>query len=220
MSNGINAIKGFDYQATVTLDLLFDHFGSKGPSARARPEGHEDIDLTWQEGPLERRHYFQIKKPREDNQGNLKPSPWTLVEAVDELLPNTIKNLCRNLYEQTWILGDVVSDALQSLLDSGADAPVRAADNYWTALHLLVRDELIKKSDLDKSKRNQLLRWRPTIDRQAAPPDVLQSVIQAFRDEIIASGAPSAIADRYRDRVTELVCTENLSAGVVVVKST
>jgi hypothetical protein len=42
MSNGINAIKGFDYQATVTLDLLFDHFDSRGPSARARPEGHED----------------------------------------------------------------------------------------------------------------------------------------------------------------------------------
>lgn len=204
MSNGINAIKGFDYQATVTLDLLFDHFDSKGPSARARPEGHEDIDLTWQEGPLERRHYLQIKKPREDNQGNLKPSPWTLVEAVDELLPNTIRNLQGNFYEQTWILGDVVSDALQSLLDSGADAPVRAADNYWTALHLLVRDELIKKSDLDKSQRNQLLRWRPAIDRQAAPPDVLQSVIQAFRGEIIASGAPSTIADRYRDRVTEL----------------
>jgi hypothetical protein len=204
MSNGINAIKGFDYQATVTLDLLFEHFDSKGPSARARPEGHEDIDLTWQEGSVERRHYFQIKKPREDNQGNLKPSPWTLVEAVDELLPNTIRNLCGNLYEQTWILGNAVSDALRSLLDSGVDAPVRALETYWTALHLLVRDEIIKKSNLDKLQRDRLLRWRPAVDRQAAPADVLQSIIQAFRGEIIASGAPSTIADRYRDRVTEL----------------
>ncbi|WP_316186685.1 MULTISPECIES: HEAT repeat domain-containing protein [unclassified Bradyrhizobium] len=204
MSNGISAIKGFDYQATVTLDLLFDHFDGKGQSARVRPEGHEDIDLTWQEGSVERRHYFQIKKPREDNQGNLKPSPWTLVEAVDELLPNTIKNLCGNLYEQTWILGDLVSDALQSLLNWGADAPLRAADVYWTALHLLVRDEVIKKSDLDKSTRNQLLRWRPTVDQKAAPADALQSLVQAFLDEITASGAPSTIADRYRDRVIEL----------------
>jgi hypothetical protein len=204
MSNGINAIKGFDYQATVTRDLLFKHFDSKGPSARARPEGHEDIDLTWQEGSVERRHYFQIKKPREDNQGHLKPRPWTLVEAVDELLPNTIRNLRGNLYEQTWIVGDVVADDLQSLLDSGADAPARVAETYWTALHLLVRDEIIKKSNLAKPRRDRLLRWRPVVDRQATPADVLQSLIRTFGDEITSSGAPSTIADRYRDRVTEL----------------
>jgi hypothetical protein len=39
MSNGVNAIKGFDYQATVILDRLFDHFDHNGPRARARPEG-------------------------------------------------------------------------------------------------------------------------------------------------------------------------------------
>lgn len=104
-----------------------------------------------------------------------------MVEAVDELLPNAIKNLRGNLYEQTCILGDAVSDALQSLLRSGADAPVHAADTYWTALHLLVRDEIIKKSDLDKSTRDQLLAWRSAVDEQAVPADVLQSVIQAIR---------------------------------------
>jgi hypothetical protein len=204
MSNGINAIKGFDYQATVTLDLLFDHFDSRGPSARARPEGHEDIDLTWQESSVELRCYFQIKKPREDNQGNLKPSPWTLVEAVDELLPNTIRNLRGNLYEQTWILGDVVADNLRSLLEAGADAPTRVPETYWTALHLLVRDEIIKKGHLDKPQRERLLRWRPAVDRQAAPADMLQSLVRAFGDEITSSAAPSKIADRYRDQVTEL----------------
>ncbi len=204
MSNGINAIKGFDYQATVTLDLLFEHFDNKGTSARARPEGHEDIDLTWLENTVEHRHYFQIKKPREDNQGNLKPSPWTLVEAVDDLLPNTIKNLCGNLYQQTWILGDAVSGALQSLLDSGVDAPVRSAETYWTALHLLVRDEIIKKSNLDKPQRNRLLRWRPAVDRQGAPDGILQSLVREFGDEITSCVAPRTIAERYRDRIAEL----------------
>ena len=47
MSNGIYAIKGFDYQATVILDRLFDHFDSNGPTARARPEGDDDLDLSW-----------------------------------------------------------------------------------------------------------------------------------------------------------------------------
>lgn len=204
MSNGINAIKGFDYQATVTLDLLFMHFDSKGASARVRPEGHDDIDLIWQENSVECRHYYQIKKPREDNQGNLKPRPWTLVEAVDELLPNTIRNLRGNPYGQTWILGDVISGDLQSLLTAGAAAPAHAAETYWTALHLLVRDEIIKKNDLAQSQRDRLLRWRPAVDRQAARPDDLQSLIRAFCDEITSSGAPSTIAARYRDRVTEL----------------
>jgi hypothetical protein len=71
-------------------------------------------------------------------------------------------------------------------------------------LHLLVRDEIIKKSNLDKPQRNRLLRWRPSVDQQIAPADMLQSLVRAFGDEIKSSGAPSTISDRYRDRVTEL----------------
>jgi hypothetical protein len=54
MSNGINALKGFDYQATVILDRLFDHFERNGPDARARPEGEDDLDLSWIENAGER----------------------------------------------------------------------------------------------------------------------------------------------------------------------
>jgi hypothetical protein len=69
MSNDVNAIKGFEYQATVILDRLFDHFDRHGPSARVRPEGIVDLDLCWTEGGIDCRHYLQIKKPREDNDG-------------------------------------------------------------------------------------------------------------------------------------------------------
>ncbi len=75
MSNGINAIKGFDYQATVILDRLFEHFECDGPTARVRPEGVDDLDLSWTKDAVEHRRYEQIKKPTEDDQGNLKPSP-------------------------------------------------------------------------------------------------------------------------------------------------
>jgi hypothetical protein len=64
MSNGVNAIKGFDYQATVILDRLFDHFDHNGPQARARPEGADDLDLFWVKDAVEHRRYQQIKKPR------------------------------------------------------------------------------------------------------------------------------------------------------------
>src|SRR5579871_5353776 len=204
MSNGINAIKGFDYQATVTLDRLFDHFDRNGPTARVRPEGIEDIDLYWLEGAIEHYQYFQIKKPREDNKGNLKPRSWTLADAVADLLPNTIKNLRGNRYEQNWIIGDTASDDLQSLLTAGTNAPVVAAETYWTAVHLLVRDEVIKARGLDQQQRDKLLRWRPTFNGQAKPAEVLSDMTEAFRKEVAGIGAPSAVSDEYRDNVTEL----------------
>jgi len=196
MSNGINAIKGFEYQATVILDRLFEHFDRNGPTARVRPEGIEDLDLYWTEGAIERRHYLQIKKPREDNDGHLKPRPWTLSEAITELLPNTIKNLRGNQFEQTWIIGDAVSDELRSLLDGGANAPVAAAEAYWTAVHLLLRNEIIDCEKLDTPQRNKILCWRPVVDRQAQPADVLSTMTEAFREEVSNIGASSAISER------------------------
>lgn len=115
MSNGINAIKDFDYQATVILDRLFDHFDQRGPQARVRPEGDDDLDLIWTTGSVEFRRYEQIKKPRENNQGDLAPRAWTLADVVEELLPNTIANLTGNSYEQVWIVGDQVNDEVRAL---------------------------------------------------------------------------------------------------------
>jgi hypothetical protein len=204
MSNGIHAIKGFEYQATVILDRLFDHFDRNGPTARVRPEGIEDLDLYWTEGAVERRHYLQIKKPREDNDDHLKPRAWTLSDAVAELLPNTIRNLRGNQFEQTWLIGDTVSDELRSLLDGGVDAPTVAAEAYWTAVHLLARDEIIDGEKLDAPQRNKLLRWRPTIDGRARPADVLSAMIEAFRQEAGSIGAPNAMSDRYRGKIAEL----------------
>jgi hypothetical protein len=66
MSGGISAIRGFDYQATVILDLLFDHFDRHGPGASVRPEGKDDLDLRWTDASVDRRRFVQIKKPTED----------------------------------------------------------------------------------------------------------------------------------------------------------
>ena len=61
MSNGISAIKGFDYQATVILDRLFEHFERYGTAAQVRPEGIDDLDLYWTVNSAEYRRYEQIK---------------------------------------------------------------------------------------------------------------------------------------------------------------
>ena len=204
MSNGVIAIRGFEYQATVILDRLFDHFDRNGPTARVRPEGDDDLDLYWTENQVERRHYLQIKKPREDDEGNLRPRPWTLSDAVTELLPNTVRHLRGNRHEQTWIIGDVAADDLQALLDAGIKAPIDAAKPYWTAVHLLVRNEIADAAGLDKAQREKFLRWRPTIDPQVKPGDALKAVIEAFCKEIKDIGGSAALADRYSGKVIEL----------------
>jgi hypothetical protein len=123
MSGGISAIKGFDYQATVILNRIFDHFEQYGPTALARPEGKDDLDLSWTvDGAAHHRHE-QIKKPAEDQAGNLTPKPWTVAKAVKDLLPATISHLSGNFDTQIWILGDTVSAELQSLAAAGKNGP-------------------------------------------------------------------------------------------------
>ena len=202
MSNGINAIKGFDYQATVILDRLFDHFDRNGPKARARPEGDDDLDLSWIKDAVEHRRYQQIKKPREDNQGNRTPRAWTLSEACDELLPNTITNLSGNAYEQVWIVGDEVTEEVRSLLGSRSDASFIKA--YFRALHLLARDEAINTPGVDNSLRRQLLRWQPPANLPTDPAGALSSMTQSFREFVKTIGGPDDVADRYRAKAAEL----------------
>jgi hypothetical protein len=115
MSGGISAIKGFDYQATVILGRLFDHFDRYGATAQVRPEGIDDFDLSWTANGIEHRRYEQIKKPTEDAEGNLNPTPWTLAAAIDGLLPYTIAHLSSNSHTQIWIAGDTVDFAVSAL---------------------------------------------------------------------------------------------------------
>lgn len=95
MDGGIHALKGFIYQATVILDVLLPHFEQR-PNARARPEEVDDLQLSWTEAGPPRFEYVQIKKPREDNQGQLRAQPWTLREVARELLPSALLHLHGN----------------------------------------------------------------------------------------------------------------------------
>jgi hypothetical protein len=59
MANGVIAISGFDYQATIILAELFDHFEAHGSQATVRPEGKDDLDLHWLEGVEPRSRHIQ-----------------------------------------------------------------------------------------------------------------------------------------------------------------
>jgi hypothetical protein len=204
MSNGISAIKGFDYQATVILDRLFDHFDRYGLAAQARPEGIDDLDLSWTADAAEYRRYEQIKKPREDSEGNLKPTSWSLSEAIDELLPNTVAHLTGNSYEQVWIVGDEIDDALRSLVNAGENAPTAVTGPYWSAVHAFARNDAVGACSLERSIRQKLQRWRIPVDLPTNPSDALSRILNDFGDFAKSAGAEDDVATKYSRKAAQL----------------
>lgn len=212
MSGGISALKGFNYQAVVILSRLFDHFDRHGLAARARPEGFDDLDLIWEENGAELRRYEQIKKPTEDNAGNLNPTPWTLAGAIEELLPNTVAHLVGNSASQVWIVGDAVDPQLASLVAAGANAPSTATQAYWIAVHGLARNEAIGAADLAQSVRQKLRRWRLPAGLPTDPAKALSQIAVEFSSFAETLGAAGA-AIQYRQKIAELhVCLPNVLA--------
>ena len=172
MSGGISAIRGFDYQSTVILDLLFDHFDHHGPSASVRPEGEDDLDLRWTDAGVERRRFIQVKKPTEDAKACPNPSPWSLTDISRELLPDAITRLTGNNHEQVWVLGDAVAAPVREFFDAGANALHETTDSYWTVIHGLARSEAQKLLTARSSAANAASHWRmpnslPTDPQQA-----------------------------------------------------
>ncbi|MCR8715070.1 HEAT repeat domain-containing protein [Stenotrophomonas indicatrix] len=158
MSGGRIAIRGFDYQGIVVLDLLFDHFDRYGPDARVRPEGVDDVDLIWRENGVDRHCYVQIKKPRETKDGLAKGERWRLAEVAKELLPDTLDQLLGNDSRKIWILGDGVQDDVVRLVAAGTSAAEAESELYWSVVHLLSRATVL--ANIRGACRDTLLRWR------------------------------------------------------------
>jgi hypothetical protein len=207
MSGGISAIKGFDYQATVILDMLFEHFGQYGASAKARPEGLDDLDLSWVDCDTEYKQYIQIKKPAESNSGELKPTPWTLSLIVKDLLPNAIKNLSGNDHTQLWVLGDKVDDPVSSLINALDKAPFSVPQGYWSAVHGLARNKALPKIKLNKKEKRSLTRWKvPT--NLSIDPEKAKSTLLSEHEKIVKKFSNSdEYSASYAIAVNELHCS-------------
>lgn len=203
MSGGISAIKGFDYQATVILDRIFGHFDQHGKEAEVRPEGDDDLDLSWSAGALRIRRYLQIKKPSEDQYGHPKPIAWTLSAVITELLPDTIQRLSGNAHEQVWILGDEVDPAVQALVDAGEHAPRVVSGSYWTAVHVLARNEALIALKPKAEVRKKLLRRRAPAALPIDPVHALPLIADAYYDFAKSIGAED-IGQHYRTKSAHL----------------
>lgn len=205
MSGGIVAQRGFDYQATVTLDCLISHFIKHGSVATVRPEGMDDLDLKWttEDGSLFQRN-VQIKKPREDRFTCPTGKAWTVAEIAAELIPGTFINLRTNDHEQVWILGDEVEEDVSELIDAGNLAPCVTPVSYWRVVHSLSRGEAIKAATPNEKVRRRLMRWKPPTGLPSNPEAALLSVIEKFRSFAIGLGLGASVADTYAATVRQV----------------
>ena len=198
VSGGRIAISGFDYQAIVILDQLFDHFDQHGADARARPEGKDDLDLVWSENGRDRRRHIQVKKPRETDQGVPKNRPWRLSEVAGELLPNTLDQLEGSDSRQVWILGDAVHDEVRRLVDAGSAAADREADLYWSVVHLMARVAVL--DELPGGQRQDLLKWRFE-SLLSIGTDARDLLAATYGQLLSAANASAEVVRRYQERV-------------------
>jgi hypothetical protein len=207
MSGGISAIKGFDYQATVILDILFKHFALYGSSAKARPEGLDDLDLSWIDGDTENKQYIQIKKPAENNSGELKPTPWTLPLTVKDLLPKAIKNLSGNDHTQLWVLGDKVDDSMSSLINAQDKAPSSVPQIYWSAVHGLARNKALPKIKLNKTEMGSLTRWKVPTNLSIDPEKAKSTLLSEHKNIVKKFSNSDEYSTSYAIAVNELHCS-------------
>ena len=201
MSGGLHAKRGFNYQDIVTLDLLLTHFGKHGASATVRPEGLDDIELSWKDSEgTTLRQFVQVKKPREDRATNPTNRPWTLQDITRELIPGAFAHLKGNCWQQDWVLGDNVSADALHLLDAGAYAPTQTPKLYWSTVHRLARQETLSSARLDSPTRNALMKWRLSPSCLLTASSAMFHLAQDFGQELERRTSVS-VAETYRQNV-------------------
>ena len=181
MSGGIHAKRGFNYQDTVVLELLITYFEEHGPSSTVRPEGLDDLELSWTASDgTARKRFVQVKKPREDTAANPTGLRWTLAEATRELMPGTLRRLHGNTWDQHWILGDDLADDARRVFSAGDETATREPELYWSTVHRLAKQNITVEISLDDTKRRRITNWRPSSKLPANPADVIALLVQDF----------------------------------------
>jgi hypothetical protein len=193
MSNGRQALLGFEYQATVNLDLILSLFQGSTQDAVVRPEGEDDLVLI--QASESSIHYYQIKKPKEFESGKSKAEPWSLAEVTTRLLDGTVDRLRDNENRQTWILGDPLQSAVQRLLLVGAEAPTREPTGYFYALHVLAFG---RSESLSSEKKHPFIGWKP---RSCIS---IPSLVAAFRSYAARRKVSAGFLAEYEQKISEI----------------
>ena len=210
--SGYHALKGFEYQAFATLDILLTRFAQPNDIVEVRPEGQDDLDIRCTTGTSITHHFYQIKKPRETDDGALSEKPWVLTDVITDLLPNALTLLSGNNSRQTWILGDEIAPDVEALFAPVTNPQISDWTAYLTALHRLARNNVKllagrptgSNSLSDKKVKEQLDRWSLPALADTSPVNSLPLIIQGFQRFAGSLHVTPAAQQAYAARVMSL----------------
>lgn len=204
MFGGIHAKRGFNYQDTVVLEILINHFDKHGPSSIVRPEGIDDLELSWTASDdTVRKRFIQVKKPREDRAASPTGRRWTLADVTRELIPGTLRRLNGNTWEQYWILGDDLADDARRLFTVGDQAATREPTLYWSTVHGLAKQNIAVRVSLDHTIPSQMTKWRPSFELPLNSPDAIAHIVQDF-GTLLQKYVSAKAADHYQSSLFDI----------------
>ncbi|MDQ0084490.1 RecA/RadA recombinase [Variovorax boronicumulans] len=200
MSGGISAIKGFDYQAAVTLEFLFEHFESDSEGF-VRPEGVDDLVLYSPFASGTDQRFVQIKKPTESRDGVPRPCAWTTADAIRELMPAAWRNLLGTSDRQVWVLGDAADAELDALIHAGRDAPACAKAAFWQTVQALAHNELVRAGAAKDALPTWSPRSRTTLYANMPNEGAAQYLHDAFEKQAKQMGLAQAFVDLHASAI-------------------
>ena len=196
MKGGIPAIEGFDYQATVTLEIILNHFQSHPASAEFSPEGRDDLDVNWVENNgQKKRFHYQFKKISNPSSNN--PQIWSISDVARELFPAAIRNISDSNTTQIWILGDSVAPGVRRLLISGLNSADQCRTDYLTLLHRLAKSQ----TDCTKKSKHKarLDQYTPEAQPASGILENIEDMLQVFSSRAV--DIESAKIEEYKHAV-------------------
>ena len=110
--------------------------------------------------------------------------PWTLAEITNHLIPDTLRRLSGNVWEQHWILGDNLSTDAQDLLSARANAPTRVPFLYWFTVHRLAKRKITFDTALDDIDRRRFMNWRPNPKYVTEPRAAISYLVDVFARDL------------------------------------
>jgi hypothetical protein len=192
--NGYHALKGFEYQISVSLDLILDYFHRTDKEVLIRPEGQDDLVISIEDS----KDYVQIKKPRENSKGEMTHRVWTFSEFAKEILLSSYDRTVNTQDRQIVVLGDQVEPKLVSLLNNYNNLAPENSVGYLQILHIISREKA-KISVGDKIKITQL-----TGDIFTPIDEAIRSMANNFEKLTSKKGISEEHFNIYRSQLTTI----------------
>jgi len=196
MSNGRHALNGFEYQITVNLDLILQHFKDSTEDVLIYPEDEDDLVIINNRNNI--KSFYQIKKPKEYDNGKLKNEQWSLHSIAREILPGTFDRLAGNIHQQIWILGDTVSEEVKKLISAGVNAPDKIALHYLTVIHILARKKSGIRPEKKSDKKDKLVNWKP------ADGSTVSTMADEFFSLALSEGIKKETCEKYKEAINKI----------------